>query len=134
MNILVAYDGSESAHHALDQAATLAEKGASVSVVSVAEPLPQFGRAGAMLVPEEDEERRHNLADAKAILARKGIDAHTVERRGEAASMILDEAETEDADIIVMGTRGYGAPKRWLLGSVSSRVLHHAPCDVVVVR
>jgi nucleotide-binding universal stress UspA family protein len=134
MNILVAYDGSDSAHRALDQAATLAERGANVSVVSVAEPLPQFGRASAMLLSEEDEERRENLADAKAVLASRGIGAHTVERRGEAASMILDEAQREHADIIVMGTRGHRAPKRWLLGSVSARVMHRAPCDVVIVR
>lgn len=134
MKILVAYDGSDSAHRALDQAAELAHNGATVSVVSVAELLPQFGRAGAMLVPEEDQERRNELADAKAALADKGVDAEIVERKGEAASMILDEAEKEGADIIVMGTRGLNAAERWLLGSVSSRVVHHAPCNVLVVR
>jgi nucleotide-binding universal stress UspA family protein len=134
MKILVAYDGSECAHRALDQAADLAHNGASVSVVSVAELLPQFGRAGAMLVPEEDEERRHELAEAKATLANKGVDAAIVERKGEAASMIIDEAEKESADVIVMGTRGRNAAQRWLLGSVSSRVVQHAPCNVLVVR
>lgn len=134
MKILVAYDGSESAHRALDQAADLAHNGASVSVVSVAELLPQFGRAGAMLVPEEEEERQRELAEAKATLAGKGIDAAIVERKGEAATMIIDEAEKEGTDVIVMGTRGQNAAQRWLLGSVSSRVVQHAPCNVLVVR
>lgn len=134
MKILVAYDGSESAQRALDQAVEIAHNGASVSVVSVAEPLPQFGRAGAMLVPEEDEERQRELAEAKATLATKGIDAAIVERKGEPASMIIDEAEKEGVDVIVMGTRGLNSAERWLLGSVSSKVVQHASCNVMVVR
>jgi len=134
MKILVAYDGSESAQRALVQAAELASNGSSVSVITVAEPLPQFGRAGEMMVPEEEEERRHELADAKATLNAKGIDAAFVERKGDPATMIVDEAEQEGADVIVMGTRGLSTAKRWLMGSVSSRVVQHAPCNVLVVR
>ena len=135
MKILVAYDGSESAHRALDQAAELAQSnGADVSVVSVAEPLPQFGRAGAMLVPEEEEERLHELEDAKAALAGKGVSAKVVERKGDAAAMIIEEAEKEAADMIIVGSRGLNAAQRWLLGSVSTRVVQHAPCNVLVVR
>ena len=87
-----------------------------------------------MLVPEEDEERRHELREAKAMLAERGITAKVVERRGDAATMILDEAEKEGVELIVMGTRGLGSGKRWLLGSVSTKVLHHAPSNVLVVR
>jgi nucleotide-binding universal stress UspA family protein len=135
MKILVAYDGSESAQRALTQAAELAGRnGADVSVVSVAEPLPQFGRAGAMLTPEEEQERVNELRDAKATLAEQGVPAKIVERKGDAASMIIDEAEQEDADLIVMGTRGLNGAQRWLLGSVSSRVVQHGPCNVLVVR
>lgn len=134
MKILVAYDGSEGAKRALEQAAELAHNGASVSVVSVAEPLPQFGRAGAMLLPEEDEERQRELLDAKAVLAAKGIDASVMERKGDAATMIIDEAEKEGAEVIVMGTRGLNTAQRWLIGSVSSKVVQHASCDVMVVR
>ena len=135
MKILVAYDGSESAHRALDQAAELAQSnGADVCVVSVAEPLPQFGRAGAMLVPEEEQERIHELADAKKALTEKGVSAKVVERKGDAAAMIIEEAEKEGTDMIVMGTRGLNSAQRWLVGSVSSRVVQHAPCNVLVVR
>jgi nucleotide-binding universal stress UspA family protein len=134
MKILVAYDGSESAQRALAQTADLASNGATVSVMSVAEPLPQFGRAASMMLPEEHEERRHELDDAKATLAAKGIEAAVVERKGDAATMIVDEAERESVDMIVMGTRGLNTAKRWLMGSVSSRVVQHAPCNVLVVR
>jgi nucleotide-binding universal stress UspA family protein len=119
----------------LAQAADLAgSNGAVVSVITVAEPLPQFGRAGAMLTPEEDVERRHELVDAKETLAAKGVEAALVERRGDPATMIVDEAAREEADVIVMGTRGLNTAKRWLMGSVSSRVVQHAPCNVFVVR
>lgn len=134
MKILVAYDGSESAQRALEQTAELASNGSTVSVISVAEPLPQFGRAAPMMLPEEDEERRHELDDAKATLAAKGIVAAVVERKGDAATMIVDEAERESVDMIVMGTRGLNTTRRWLMGSVSSRVVQHAPCNVLVVR
>jgi nucleotide-binding universal stress UspA family protein len=134
MKILVAYDGSDGAKRALDQAAELAHNGASVSVVSVAEPLPQFGRAAPMLVPEEDEERKRELREAKAALAGKGIDASIVERKGDAATMIIGEAEHENAEVIVMGTRGLNTAQRWLLGSVSSKVVERAPCNVMIVR
>lgn len=135
MKILVAYDGSESAQRALSQAAELAgHNGAEVSVVSVAEPLPQFGRAGAMLTPEEEQERVHELGDAKKTLAERGVSAKIVERKGDAASMIIDEAEKEGADMIIIGTRGLNAAQRWLVGSVSSRVVQHGPCNVLVVR
>ena len=101
----------------------------------MAEPLPQFGRAGAMLVPEEEQERVHELAEAKKALTEKGLSsAKVVERKGDAAEMIIDEAEKEDTDMIVMGTRGLNGAQRWLLGSVSSRVVQHAPCNVLVVR
>jgi nucleotide-binding universal stress UspA family protein len=134
MKILVAYDGSDGAKRALDQAAELAHNGASVSVVSVAEPLPQFGRAAPMLVPEADEERKRELREAKAALAGKGIDASIVERKGDAATMIIGEAEHENAEVIVMGTRGLNTAQGWLLGSVSSKVVERAPCNVMIVR
>ena len=131
--ILVAYDGSESARRALAEAARLANS-STITVVSVAEPLPQFGRAGELLLPEEDAERKRELAEAKNMLTEQGVEAEVVERKGDAATRILDEAEQEHADLIVMGTRGLGTGKRWLMGSVSTKVLHHAQCNVLVVR
>ena len=130
--ILVAYDGSDSAKRALAEAAKIAD-GSTVSVVSVAEPLPRFGRAPAMLVPEEVEEREHELDEAGAILAKAGIKATMVERKGDPAARIVDEAEREGADLIVMGTRGLSSSKRFVLGSVGDEVLRRARCKVLVV-
>jgi nucleotide-binding universal stress UspA family protein len=132
--VLVAYDGSASSRRALDETAKLARNGTAVTVVSVAEPLPQVGRAAAMRVPEEDELRRRQLDEAREILRERGIEAATVERCGDPAAMIVDEAAAEGADLIVLGTRGLGARKRLLHGSVSTAVLHHATSNVLVVR
>ena len=50
-----------------------------------------------------------NLSEAVAVLEKKGVALHAVERRGDAATLIVDEAEQEHADLIVMGTRGLSA-------------------------
>jgi nucleotide-binding universal stress UspA family protein len=62
------------------------------------------------------------------------VSTKVVERKGDPASMIIDEAERQDVDFIFMGSRGLNAVQRFLLGSVSSKVVHRAPCDVLVVR
>lgn len=54
--------------------------------------------------------------------------------RGPASQVIVEEAESWGADLIVMGSRGLGAWNRLLLGSVSSAVVHHAKCSVEIVR
>lgn len=132
-NILVAYDGSESARRALEQAASMVN-GGKLSVLSVAEVLQQFGRAGAIALPEIEDERKQDLSEAMGILQQRGVQAQAVVRRGDPAAVILDEAEREGADLIVIGTRGLNGARRWLLGSVSTHVMHHAPCNVLVVR
>jgi nucleotide-binding universal stress UspA family protein len=135
MRILLAYDGSEGAKRALEQAAELAEgDGRSMTVVSVAETF-DLGRAGSRIVPDdEDQERKRELADAVERLSARGVKVRAVERKGEPAAMIVDEAEQEHTELIVIGTRGLGAAKRMVLGSVSTKVVHHAPCSVLVVR
>jgi nucleotide-binding universal stress UspA family protein len=130
--ILVAYDGSESAKRALAEAAKLAD-GEPVSVVSVTEPLPRSGPAAGMLAPEEPEQRARDLEEAGRLLADAGVEATIVEREGDPATRIVDEAEREHAELIVMGTRGLGSGRKLPAGSVGDEVLRHAPCKVLVV-
>jgi nucleotide-binding universal stress UspA family protein len=54
--------------------------------------------------------------------------------RGGAAPAIVEAACEWDADLIVVGSHGYGFWSRALLGSVSNSVVHHAPCSVLIVR
>lgn len=87
--------------------------------------------ASRMLVLLGDE----IVARAKARAEDAGVAVVTTRvSSGDYADEILDLAEAEDAEMIVMGRRGLGRVREALLGSVSQKVLHHAPCTVVVVR
>jgi len=133
--VLIAYDGSEGAKRALQTAVELFRKReVVVTVVGVAEGMPLYGFAGTLPSPEQQEERQRQLEEAEKTLAEHGIASTLAKRSGDPATAILDEAQTEGADVIVMGTRGLSGPERWLLGSVSTKVLHHAPCSVLVAR
>ena len=133
-NVLLAYDGSDGAKRALDAVAALHHEGDGVTIVSSAEGLPLFGYAGTLPSLEQEEERHRQAVEAQIALSEHGIEATVVERHGDPAAAILDEADKEGADLIVMGTRGLSTAERWLLGSVSTKVLHHAHCSVLVAR
>jgi nucleotide-binding universal stress UspA family protein len=134
MKTLVAYDGSEGARRALAAVAELLPAGAAVRVIAVAEGVPMLGYAGTMASPEQDEERRQQLTEAERVLGAHGMAASSVLRSGDPASAILAEAESEEVGLIVLGTRGLSTAERWLVGSVSTKVLHHAHCSVLVAR
>ena len=63
-----------------------------------------------------------------------GVDVNTVARQGDPADAILDTAEEQNADLIIVGNKGMTGAKRFLLGSVPNKVSHHAPCSVLIVR
>jgi nucleotide-binding universal stress UspA family protein len=133
MKVVVGYDGSDSAKRALERAAAHAGDQGQVVVVSAAESHARTGiTEGAHLDPSEVEGRRHNLEEAKAFLDERGIQAETVEAQGDPGHVIVDAAK--GADLVVVGSRGLNPVQRILLGSVSSKVVHRAECDVLVVR
>jgi nucleotide-binding universal stress UspA family protein len=63
-----------------------------------------------------------------------GIEAEHLVETGEPGEMICEVAERVGADVIAVGSHGHGMLKRVLIGSVSTHVLHHAPCPVLVIR
>jgi nucleotide-binding universal stress UspA family protein len=136
MKIVVGYDGSPHARRALERAATVAPGGAEVIVVAAAPLLPKAGRGPgpAPLDPEDVLARERALEEARDFLAGKSLQVRTVEGVGDPAETIVAEARDSRADLIVVGTRGLNLAERILLGSVSSKVVHHSPCDVLVVR
>jgi nucleotide-binding universal stress UspA family protein len=74
------------------------------------------------------------VEDARAILAKEGLTCSVESRRGRAASEILACARERNARVIAVGARGLGAISSAFLGSVSARVLRHAPCAVLCAR
>ena len=77
---------------------------------------------------------RRALARRVSRLRSRGIRARGHVRAGAPHREILATARREGCDLIVMGTRGDGAPLRWLLGSVAERVVQGASCPVLTVR
>ena len=134
MKVLLAYDGSEGARRALDVVLGLTGQDDRVTVVGVAEGIPIFGYAGTLPSPEQELERDRQLSEVDEALGERGISVTLVPRAGDPATTILDVAERDGFDLIVMGTRGLGTAERWLIGSVSDKVLHHAHCSVLVAR
>lgn len=134
--IVVGVDGSPSSMVALRWALKQAEAtGAEVEAVHAWEYPISFG-APVALLPGEDLEAEAGTALAAAIgKVTAGDSGVTVRRRvvlGDPASVLLGRAK--DADLLVVGNRGYGGFARSLLGSVSQHCIHHATCPVVVVR
>jgi nucleotide-binding universal stress UspA family protein len=74
------------------------------------------------------------LSDAAALAGSAGVSVHTHAREGDPAQAILEVAERENADLIIVGNKGMAGAKRFLLGSVPNKVSHHAPCSVLIVR
>jgi nucleotide-binding universal stress UspA family protein len=141
--ILVGTDGSETANRAVREATELAKKtGASVDVVSAFEPVSGSRLREERLEAPADIEHMVNpqedvaaiLKDAAQEVEQAGVDVKTFARQGEPADAILDVAEEEGVDLIVVGNKGMTGAKRFLLGSVPNKVSHHAPCSVLIVR
>ncbi len=131
-NILVAYDGGEPAHRALETGIELAERfDASLAVVSVVPVHP--GRAP--MDPWDDRSvHDKQLAEAREILSHYGVAAQLFEPFGDPAKMIERVAETGHFDTIVVGSRGLDAASRILRGSVSDRLATHANATVVITH
>jgi nucleotide-binding universal stress UspA family protein len=134
--IVVGFDGSEQSRKALERAAEIAG-GATIAVVCAANVsrLMRDPSGGTSPVDPADVEARANaLAEARKFMAERGLDGVFVEGHGNPADVIVQEAEESGADLIVVGNRGLSGTRRLFMGSVSTNVVHHAPCDVLVVR
>jgi nucleotide-binding universal stress UspA family protein len=79
-------------------------------------------------------EARERLERTAGLLGQAGLRATTELRDAEPATGLLQAATDEGADLIVVGSLGHSAVERFFLGSVSERVLRHAPCSVLIVR
>lgn len=142
-SIVVGTDGSETATKAVTSAVELAAAvGATVELVTAYEPVPtqrlQSERRDTpedlqwAISPREDVDA--TLEAAAKVARDAGVPVTVYARQGDPADAILDVAEEQEADLIVVGNKGMTGAKRFLLGSVPNKVSHHAPCSVLIIR
>lgn len=134
--IVVGTDGSKTATEAVLRAIQLATAfdqplhivcAAAVQHLNDKDLPPEF-RGSAVLGPDavlDDVASRARSAGAK-------VEVHSM--RGDPAEAIMDVAERVGADLIVVGNKGIGSVKRFVLGNVPSKVVHHASCSTHVVH
>jgi nucleotide-binding universal stress UspA family protein len=144
MKILLAIDGSPCSDAAVDEVARRPwPEGSLVKVLTVWEtPMPPTPETWALPFSYFEEMEAILRKQGQDIVNRaiqklksnKALSADAALAPGSARSVILDEAESWGADLIVLGSHGYSAWKRFLLGSVSQAVVSHAKCSVEVVR
>jgi nucleotide-binding universal stress UspA family protein len=133
--ILVATDGSDTGRYALEEAVELAAaSGAALTVVYVRHaPLPVLGEpVYQRSLSVELAHANEALAIAKGLAHTAGVEAEAEVLEGDPAKLIVELARLRDVDLIVVGSRGLGAMRGALLGSVSRAVLQHADRPVLV--
>ena len=143
-SILVAVDGSEGSKKAMDLACELGKKhGASLHVIHVAQSPPgkrvlALGAAAVSVEATSEELKKVGeqvVNSARDIAMSNGLDDITVSVvGGDPTARIIDCAKKNNVDMIVMGTRGLSDLSGLLIGSVSHKVTHLAPCTCVTVR
>jgi nucleotide-binding universal stress UspA family protein len=141
--VLFATDGSPSAEEAQRRAIELARllgtQLVAVSVAHLAVPTVGYGGYGYSDIVAELKEEEHKrvqrlLADVADAADAEGVYCSTVALDGFAVEEICQKAVDYDAQLIVVGSHGWGAARRFFSGSVSTGLVHSAPCPVLVVR
>jgi len=140
MKILLPVDGSEAALDAVRFAIRLAREGLPLECVlaNVQEPATLYemvvAHDPAVLHEVSDAAGAHAIEPATALLRAAGIECTAEVASGDPGHLVVDLAESNGCDMIVMSARGVGALRQALLGSVSQSVLHSSPVPVLLVK
>jgi nucleotide-binding universal stress UspA family protein len=138
--ILVGYDGSENARRALTRAVELAKQSkGELRIVVVADTMSYAAYAGGGMYKRFNEQTKENAENSasEALETAKAAglkDVFASDEEGQPADMILTLATEYKVDLVVVGRRGMRGVERFLMGSVSTAVINHAKCDVLVVK
>jgi nucleotide-binding universal stress UspA family protein len=121
-SIVVGTDGSDTATQAVHEAVDVAGAvGATLELVSA-------------YTPVSEQEVETSLEGAADIARAAGVNVNTHAIQGDPAEAILNVAEEQNADLVIIGNKGMTGAKRFLLGSVPDKISHHSPCSVLIVR
>lgn len=149
--ILVPLDGSEPSNHALDHALGIADKfGSELTLLAVVPKVmvpvfPDEGFGAAPVTAAKDMARYQDrmkeiyenvLVEAKAKVEKEHpeLKVETILREGRPSATIVDLAENDGVDLIVMGSRGIGGITGWILGSTSSHVVDSCTKPILIVK
>ena len=147
-SIVTGTDGSPTAALAVRQATELARAcGASVHLVSAFKSLGSINALSAEALaagvsPVESARLSDELArDAEQMLSvladeirAEGVKVEVHAAPGDPAQVLIEVAEAEGADLIIVGNKGMSGSKRFVLGSVPNKLSHHAPCAVLIAN
>ncbi len=140
--ILVPLDGSKLAECALEHVRAIAKGCGAQEVVLIRaiNPIPYwvYGDYANSSLINEVEKEQESFAEAyldKILneLIKYGITARKIVLKGEPAQNILDYAEKNSVDLIIMTTHGRSGPARWAMGSVAERVTQHSSVPVLII-
>ncbi len=145
MKILVAYDGSESSKKAVDFVREIAKSEDEVIILTVIPAELLSSTFTKMLLPAIDlatvakdssfkERAEETLREVAEKLRGVVANVETLVESGDPADEILVTAKSKGCNLIVVGYKGYGKEGRFLIGSVTDKIVRHAYCSVVVVR
>jgi len=142
MRLLVPVDGSKHSMEGIKVALDYARmKGAEVSLLTVVPPITDI--TYGMTPSQGDSVKGTMMQKAEEIIteAKKACEENDVrpqvmikDTSNTVAEEICDVVESENIDLVVIGSHGIGGVRRFLMGSVASRVVRHCPCSVFVVR
>jgi nucleotide-binding universal stress UspA family protein len=146
MKIIIGVDGSKQSDAAIVACGKFIKSATQIKIISVveqnytmatepfavsAEFYSEVAANEKKLAEERVEKSKNNLID---VLNDKGIQITAEVFLGNPSRVIVEEAENWKADLIIVGSHGYGFWQRALIGSVSDSIIHHAPCSVLVVK
>ena len=139
-HLLFPTDGSESAqkveHHVIQLAKAFQARVTILHAYEFLELLPVYEASYAYLDELEDylEDQSKKIAlSTRERFETENIQVQSLIIKGDPGVSVVNTAEEQACDVIVMGSRQMGTVKRWILGSVSNYVVNHSPCPVLVV-
>jgi nucleotide-binding universal stress UspA family protein len=134
-HILVASDGSPYGDAAVSEAINYAKSyGGSLTIVSAIDVTEEFQALAPGTLEKMVQKAKKNLEKDQEKAQQEGVTAETYVREGESYKVIVDFASEKNANTIVIGSHGRTDLKRIFMGSVTSRVIGHTPCPVMVIH
>jgi nucleotide-binding universal stress UspA family protein len=136
--ILVAHDGSKLSDKALKKAVEMAVRyGSNLTVLTVIPDLYLTELSDLdrkRIMDALTEETTISMEKIRSTLAAKSVESKTITRQGMPAEKILETAKKMKVDLVVVGSHGRHGAKKFLLGSVSSKIVEYAACPVLVIK